>query len=217
MALIRIPERVYPGFDVISKLNKDDIENIAKYFGSISLQLDLNKIEEGLLSYVDEYSAKELFLTILSFSRLLEKKDVDGKDVDIKELSSNLVDSYLKYTNTEMSSSDIGDFKSNILLILSNYDKVGLLGKVQDLQRNNERNFYACELMTDIRIISSESNYSILIHKLSISYSKEGTLKDFYLTLESSDLKELKETIDEAIKNEEKIKEKYNNVFDFVL
>ncbi len=208
---IFIPENVITGFNKIAKLSTHDVEQIADYLKTIIFSSNASKIltkfEDFVSTELNIKDARDIIEAILSFSNL-------EIDKDSEDLSSKLAESFKELYSPDIRTEDFNSLKSNILVLLNNSENIRMSLKASRLTADNSNVYYKSKISSDIRLIfnedlNSKDRRAVLLHNLHISYRSNKKTENFFVTLDLDDLKELKETIERAIKKEEIIKKDY--------
>jgi len=95
--------------------------------------------------------------------------------------------------------------------VLALDDSLGVVAKGISVLQENERLFSECRVLTDFRPIFRENldetpSAGVIVHQLRISYSEGGSTKAFFVTLDGSDLADLKSCIERAQSKEAGLK-----------
>jgi hypothetical protein len=217
MAQIHIPEKVFPGFKILSKIDDSVSTNISDYLKGLPIGIKWDSVAKSIEDMIgNQESSSELTKTILSFSKLL-----DSEDTDVNDLAYNLASSYKELAEPEIKNEDIELLKNNLRKILTSYTAIQGNIKTNRLAYENENILTNSKVITDIRLsfdneISNGNRAGIVLQKLQIEYQSGPKRKEIYLTLDMDDLKKLKSEIDKAIKNEDIIKEDYKSFINFI-
>lgn len=217
MATISIPERVYPGFKIISELDDNQINSLVDYFSKMPVGKDYEEVEQDICQVINITNGEQLLKTIVSFSKL-----VDVDDVNYEDVSNNLTDSFIELKGAKPSKRVIENLRSNLLKILSNYKNLKYTIKTRELASENENNFGDFKLLTDIRLIFNDeiedkNRYAVILHKLSIEFQKNLEIQELQLTVDLDDLKKLRTEIDKAILKDQVIRDDFKDSLNFTM
>lgn len=216
MATISIPERVYPGFEIISQLKDKQLDLIIDYLNSMDVGEQFDIVADNFSKILNNSNGADLLKTIVSFSKL-----VDPEDVNYQDISNNLADSFIEQSGIKHSLAFKNKLKSNLLNILTNYSSLKNTIKSRELASENENNFGDFKLLTDIRLIFNEEiedkdRIGVILHKLTIEYQNNMDVKELHLTLDLSDLNKLKSEIEKAILKDQIIRTDYKDNLKFL-
>jgi len=215
MATISIPERVYPGFKIISELNNAEIDKVIEFINSFNVGEDLETLANELNDLVG-YSKGDLLLqTMLSFSRLIEYDEVNFEDI-----ANNLTQSYFELTGSKKTNNK--RLTDNLVKILSNYKNLKLYVKSRRNSLYNENNLGKSKIFTDIRLvfddeIADKNRIGIILHKLYLEFERNSEDQELHLALDLNDLKKLKHQIEQSILKDELIRNDYKGNLKFIL
>lgn len=219
MARIKIPSSALPGFEAISNLDPVQLDRISQYLITNPVGASLTELHEFLLEFLKASNAREIVNTLVSLSDLLSPPDVD-----LESLSNKLSESYIEQSSTLDNNSQLElkkqNLKNNLFQIFQNATNLKLTLKALDLIGGDNYVFRNSRIVTDIRPVFNddlESNQrnAVIIHYLHIDYINEMP-KKIILSLDLSDLKNLKGIIERAIAKNEIIKKDYQPPFTFL-
>jgi len=150
----------------------------------------------------------------LSFARMSMEKSASEFSADIVEA---LEESEHKPQGLNEHSRD--SFKEHLEKLL-NTPAIRISSKSDELLHQHEHALSKVRVITDIRpVFGGESTdfpeAAVLIHMLKITYIQEDSLKDFFVAMDSNDIKLLRDTLDRAEKKAESLKSILNksNIF----
>ena len=100
--------------------------------------------------------------------------------------------------------------RQRIAKLLSVGGWLAVLAKAQNVRGDQERLFCAARILSDVRPVFGNTPDSIsaavVVHSLNITYHQDGEHKDFYVALDTNDLRNLKKTVERAEKKHETLK-----------
>lgn len=128
----------------------------------------------------------------------------DDKDFSIDEFAE-LVRDKLQQTKSEaytFTKEETLIFETRIKKVFEVRKTIGISSKALDLLTDQSRVFYSCKIVTDIRPVFNDDGSaieaSIIIHNLRIHFGQDNDHKDFYVTLDSRDIQNLRAVLDRA-------------------
>lgn len=215
MPRIRIPDLALPGFKALAELDEEKIQKLSQFLNSLPVGFKMSDLNDYLLSELEVSESRSIVQTLFSFRELLEHRNVN-----FQELSDSLVESY-KDIETEISDEELAILKRNLEIIFQNSNSLKLTLKTKQLRTEDSKVYSDSKVITDIRLIFNddieESNRNgVVIHKLHFEFFENKELNDFFISLDLSELKELKEHIDRAIKKDETIQKDYESTIHFI-
>lgn len=215
MATISIPERVYPGFKIISELNKTEIDNVVHFLNSFNVAEEVETLVNELNELVGHSKGGLLLQTMLSFSRLFEDDEVNFQDI-----ANNLTESYFELTGSKKTNDK--KLTDNLVKILSNYKNLNVSIESRRNSLYNENNLGKSKIFTDIRLIfddeiADKNRIGIILHKLYLEFERNSEFQELHLALNLNDLKKLKHQIEQSILKDELIRNDYKENLKFIL
>lgn len=211
MAKLIIPPAVIGGFKEIAKLNENQINELANYLHTFEVGTKFEELDKFINSKLHVSNSNTLVKTIISFGELLE-----AEDVKYSELAHELRDS-AEQSLQEENISNLDALEFNLVKIFENSKNLKLTVKAYNLLLENSNVYIDGKIISDIRLIFNdnltESNRNgVIIHRLHLNLQNKKDNNDIIITLDSSDLKKLKDVIDRALLKEDIIKEDYENI-----
>jgi hypothetical protein len=216
MSKISIPERVLPGFDILSNLEKSKLNNLIGYLKNIKVGIKFDVLATELEEFFNPKDSNLIVLTLISFSELFE-----NTDRNFNQLAEELATSYVEISNSEINLDTKNKLQNNLLEIFNNCNQLITTLKAKGLAVENENTLTSVKLLSDIRPvfnlkIEEKDRSAIILHKIHLEYQKESESKDIFITLDSDDLRILLKTIERAIKKDQIIRDDYQGVFNFI-
>jgi hypothetical protein len=215
MPKINIPPEVVPGFKAIIRLSKKSLEQISGYLINATVSRDPNEFLEGFDSFIKSKlkikDSKEIVQTISSFVQLATSKN------EYETLTVKLSNSFKELYSPDINEKDFNSLHYNLSEILKSSVNLNLSAKAYNLLRENQNVYSKSKVISDVRIVfnddlESKERHSILVHNLHIKYRSEKQNKEFFLSLDLDDLKDIQEQIERAIKKDKLIKKDYKNL-----
>lgn len=217
MGKYSIPINIRDGFHKIASLSPLEASIISNSLSSAKVGGTYRKIFEEnkeSLSFIPEEDFKRLLTAILSLTKIF----IESKDT-IDVFSKVFADSYLDVTNDKELAKSLNE---NLNIILPAINTIKVTQKARELQVENKNNFSEARIISDIRMVFDDDDmdkkhqYAVIVHHLKFIYfSSENKNKEFYISLDISDLKELQDIVNRAIKKEASIKSK-NHDLEFI-
>ena len=218
--MVRIPEVYESGFINFAQLDEKSSLEIAKLIHEIPVGTSLITF---YALFQEKTSIKEhqfdIASMVYSLGNFFYRKDSSDK-FSKEELIEAF--SYLDHENIKKL---IPSFKRNIDLILSfGIENLKLTAKAIDLKTENDKNYKESRIITDLRMIFNEDwttesfNSAVIIHNFNFSYftPENQSMKNIFLTLDSADLKDLKNKIERAIAKESELKKKVDSIITII-
>lgn len=212
MPEFNIPPEATTGFQSIIDLSTESAKDIATFLANSEISSDINELYKGLDNFIKSTlkieKSKSIVSAIASFAPLM-----DGDNYE--EISESLALSFKDSISPEISVSDFSSLKGNLKSILKALDNVQLSIKAFKLKTESFNIYTKSKIITDVRIIfnkeiDKKSRKAVLVHNLHLKYNSNSETKNFFISLDLIDLKELQEQIERAISKEETIRNDYN-------
>jgi len=93
-------------------------------------------------------------------------------------------------------------FKQRVIKLLGYENSLGTTSKALDVMTEHERILCGARVITDVRSVfadpAEKPTAAVIVHMLKISYHQDGEHKDFYVALDSIDIRKLKEILQRA-------------------
>lgn len=218
--MVKIPEDFELGFINFAKLDEKGISEIGKLIQKIPIGTKPNTFfalfkENTSISE----SQNEIAQMVYSLGNYFYRADSPEKFS-----KEELIEAFSYIDNNETKEL-VPSFARNLELILSyGIDNLKLTSKAYDLITENNKNYKESRILTDIRMIFNEDwtkepiNSAVVIHNLNFSYftPENQSLKNIFISLDSSDLKDLKNKIERAIAKETELKKKFDAVLTII-
>lgn len=214
MADIQIPELYLPGFISLAKLSLVEIKEIVGFVSSVPVGTGGNTFQQMFNQTFVNHADSVLAQTIYSLGSF---NATELKDLDKEQLASQIVRAYIEDAGDEKSE----NLQQNITLILGALGNINSTYKASSLLAENNSNYLSSHIVSDIRLVFNDEIHNtnrnaIVIHHLKINVEENNQRKEYYFSLESSDLLKLKEQIERAEQKDKLIREQYNKVISFI-
>jgi hypothetical protein len=212
MAKLNVPERYRAGVSAIRALDEQSVQ-------AIRAALDGTGRRESEDSTTSLGTPNDLAISALATVPTLRSVDVkriaeaiaalhgvrSSRDVSNEEFAEDVCDAMQALPSDELRlpQAERASFKSKLLTLL-NAEVFSLAAKVFDLATEDERTFCNARIVTDLRpVFGSEieggPKAMVVVHLLKLAYHQRGdSHENFYVSLDASDLKSLRQIIDRA-------------------
>jgi hypothetical protein len=216
MAKYGIPRQVINGFEIINSLQEKDISLLISVLENAKIGEGIRTLSERLAleGSISEDDSLEVIRSLFSMVNIY----VDSKN-SIDKFSEDFIDSY-KFILGIKDVTQLELLKSNITKLIPSFKSVRHTLKAKDLLVENANNFTEARIISDIRIvyddeseIQKKEQIAVVIHNLRITYSDGGNEdKFFHISLDLSDLGDLKESINRALEKDNLIRTKHHEL-----
>ncbi|MFA7381329.1 MAG: hypothetical protein WC150_12795 [Bacteroidia bacterium] len=213
MQKLQIPSDFEIGFKDLVGIEESCFIEIESYIAKTPLGISPSNFILGLIEVNTSRISTNLANVIYSFGELLSKKYTSS----ITELAVELTNAYKKNAPTVNEKL----LEERLIRIFSVSENLILSSKAIELLKENDNVYIDSRIITDIRLVfnnelTSKDKCALIIHNLRLNYLASGGEKEFYLSLDRTDLQKLKETIERAIKKEQHIIEDNLGKFKFI-
>jgi hypothetical protein len=216
MAKYGIPRQLINGFDLIISLRQEDIASLVSILEEAKTGEGIKSISEKLSSQtsLSEDDSIEIMRSIFSMVNIY----ADSKD-SVGKFSEDFISSY-KFSLGIEDAIKLESLKNNITKLLPSFKVIKQTIKAKGLIVENANNFIEARIISDIRIvfdddsdIEKKEQIAVVVHNLRITYSDGGDSdKVFYISLDLSDLSELKDSISRALEKDKLIRIKHHEL-----
>lgn len=220
MLQYQIPKAYLPGFDYLISLESSQLDRIVHFLNEIPVGIGPKSFHNQFLNAFEEDDPKmrQLAMTIYSLGGLFL---TESKTRGIDELIQNLTDSYISQTEQNIKEDQARNFQEYLRRIFSNAHQLFSTYKAFSLLVENNVVFKEAHLITDIRLIFKDDlgnpdRHAIILHQLKIESEENGEERNYFFSLNHSDLLKLKEQIDRSIEKDKLIKESYRSMISFI-
>ena len=201
MAKIRIPEAAVPALQIIATLDDGNFSALIAVFTRAKPTLKpwqfLDQIDSGDIG-ISERTVAEVFDALIG---LYMAKD--GHGVSANEMSEDIGEAVLDIENKEFDFKPVKTKLVERLKVLLGFDKsLAVTAKALDVMTEDERTYCEARILSDVRPVFTASLKSpsgaVIIHNLKISFHSNREHEDFYVAMDTDDLKNLKAAIERA-------------------
>jgi hypothetical protein len=196
LPLLNIPDEDRIGLTLLRDMPED-------LFASVLLELERSPDSTPSVAGIPDERARGLKESIDTMYTIRA-----SADVKIDEFVNDVWDAFREPSSSSAEEQKLKERLTRVLTI----DPLNVAAKAVLLHNESEHDFCEARILTDVRPVfgdDPEANPDALIitHTLKLSYHQTGSkLQEIYLTLGSSDLKELTKVIDRATKKADSIR-----------
>lgn len=208
---IRIPESDLKLYMKFIKVPPGQQDLILQKFSDISPTVTLKSIEILIMKELkyEQKDSQDFIRFLLNFyiNYFFFKGTIEEFNEEVIIPSFILAKSKLK-----IEEKDFNKIKSITEKILSLDKTIGIISKISYLSDENPNHYLTSHLITDLRYIfyndpTEIPDYALIKHTLKLNYFSNKKLQEIFITLDTEDLKELKNNIKRAIKKEKSLRE----------
>jgi hypothetical protein len=203
MPRFTIPEQYADGLAALRRLPDNVVQNFVAALSTVPPSLNKATLVTSISSSVASVSQgeiEEMVVTVISLYRALDSSD-SSTDLFVEGICDAMADSKRKDLTFD-GLSDRARFKARLTELLD-IDSFGVASKALSLKNECDHLFCVGRILTDARPVYSDDvsappRAALILHTLRLAYHKTNDLKEFYITFDDSDLKELRELLDRA-------------------
>lgn len=197
-----IPRRYESGFAKLRQLEQHSLQMLSTALRDAPPTMDatdLTKILGGKVDTIPRDDLAEIAHSLLSLTSL--QADFETSTASV----ADAIASAMERSDSEklrLPKEDRERFKSILTDLLSS-NALQIAGKARSLQFEDEHVFQDARIVTDIRPVFGDSIQespvgAILVHKLKLTYLRNKQLEDFFIELDSRDVRILRGLLDRA-------------------
>lgn len=216
MAKYQIPEPFQPGFEHILKLNDKQVKEISNTLKKLPVGTGPKTFQNIIIKSLKVEGSVFIARTLFSLGGLLV---TDG--ASLSELANDITDALNITRKTVLTDKEKDKLIKNLVEIFNNCNNLKNTFKAIDLLSENGQIFKEARIITDVRLvfnddISSQNRNAVVLHQLKMEYLQNDIIKDFFISLDNTDLIKLRSQVDRAIEKEAQIRNSYNNNITFI-
>ena len=210
MAKIQIPKPIEIGLAELFNLSDDVRLQLISEMSKLEPTLKPKSLTADIKAKLRVVTAQDIESVVntiasLSFARMSMEKPVSEFSADIVEALEES-----EHKPQGLNENSRGSFVAHLAELLD-IPAIRISSKSDELLHQHEHALSKVRIITDIRpVFGGESTNSpeaaVLIHMLKITYIEEEGLKDFFVAMDSNDIKSLREALDRAEKKAESLK-----------
>lgn len=203
MALLRIPEPYREGLGKIIKLSETSVNEFILAIKEIQPTLQHKDFVASLASKIKSINPNdldEIVRTLIAFCKVRETRDVPVPEFaeDIVQAVGQFKDGAFKFTNDEGLT-----FKKNLTKLLELEEgSLGIIAKAQQVLTDHEHTFLDARIITDVRSVFGKQldrpAAAAIVHMLKIAYISGHEEKEFFVALDTGNIKKLRKLLDRA-------------------
>lgn len=210
MARFQIPEFLFEGFEMLMRMEEEQIQSLANIIDKLPLGISVQDFEKEIKAQgILPDSNPSFSALIYNLGSIL----LDNEE-NAAEISEDLVSGFVQSTRREFSSQEEDRLKNYLSIILSHSDRLKKITKINRILSETPLSYNGSRIMTDIRLVFEEdmdANHKsgLIIHQLKIEYLENYKSKSLFFTMKANDLEQLAEVINRALQKESIIKNQY--------
>ena len=201
---LRVPRQDQRAFAHFVMLESEDMAALVKALQSAPPCLSSKELATNIQQQVqiDPKRLRGLVGVVLGLFGAYSAADVSLADFveDVIDLARRTLES------DEAKKVDWGTLKKYLVKLFSLEDSLGVTSKALGVMIQNQHVYSEARVLSDIRAIfkphSEEPVAAVIVHNLRIAYQEGEASREFYVAMDSNDLRDMKKHIDRAITKE---------------
>ena len=212
MPFLKIPEEDKAGFAKLLRLSDEAIEAVVSACREIRPKLFAENLTIELIPKVKVVPPEDIAgiidslwgLLVSGFHHdLLPDQIADDVVQALQSLDDNEIKSLINESNAER-------FKQRFIRLLT-IETLVVGAKALGVLQENHNSFSSARILTDIRPVfglnvSDAPRAAVILHMLNLTYNQSGEIKEFFVALDTTDVKALREVLDRADTKSESLK-----------
>jgi hypothetical protein len=202
MEQITIPEGAYPAIQKLAHLSAEDF----RVFLSALKRAKPAATPTLFWKHVAEHSPQIKTSIIKMIVNELFSMNYAFEDMDLStsEIAQSVAEAAFSEQSDEfpIDEADRDILKDRLAKLFVLKSSLGLTSKALGLLTDAKCLFYTARLLTDIRPIFNDKGdaveATVILHNLILHYGEDGDHKDFFITLDTNDIKVLRSVLDRA-------------------
>jgi len=210
MASVTIPESAYPAIQALVHLSSEEFELLLNELAQADAAATPYQFAEQIAAKSQRMKASTVKVIVNELFKLISFKEDSGKT--LPDFASSIANSALAIASKDFAfNEDNRDvLRDRLIRIFEAKGPLALSAKALDLLTDAQNLFFSAKMLSDIRPVFSEdgtvAEATVLVHHLLIHYRNGNDHKDFFVTLDNNDLKQLRGVLDRAERKEATLK-----------
>jgi hypothetical protein len=200
---IELPDEALVDLRRIAGLEEGLFSRLLNAIGESQPALNVSKLAASIVTKVEGITIADLRSTLIATINLHSMRVRSPHPTSVEEHVNRVVRSPLVEKAKGFSQQNKATLRDRLKRLLSLDAAIGVTAKAQSVMVDQDHTFCNVRILTDIRPIFSESgeaSAAVIIHNLRIGYHQDSKHQDFYVALDTDDIKKLKEAIERAEK-----------------
>ena len=200
MPEITIPESAYPAIRSLSQLSAEDFKTLLKALEQAKpaaaphlFWKHVAKLATTISPSIIEIIVDELFAMHLA---------LEVAPISTEQFAKKLSDDVFSEQKLPIDETDRDILKDRLTKLFELKASLGLTAKALDILTDAQHLFYTAKILTDIRPVFNEEGKvieaAVIVHNLLIHYGDAGDHKNFFVNMDTDDIKQLRAVLDRA-------------------
>lgn len=200
MAALRIPDHYQPGFKLLISISDEVFQALLAALSEKRPLLHLKELTDFISNEVvgiPRDDLKEITEVLISLYSLQDYLSITA---------SRMVDSAYKAAKNvfqDLPDEELERFKTRLTELLRVDEVISAHSKANNVLLDHERAFMRARILTDIRPVFKSKVVeppvgAVIVHMLKIEYREGDDRKEFFVALDTTDIRKLKEILERA-------------------
>ena len=211
MATLQVPEQYYPGFEILVTLNDDEVAKLIEALEKVTPTLMPSTLASQITAHVRRLGtedAKNVITAILSIYNLLDRQSMTADEVSA-EIGKAIAE---EQEIPKPANWQVDKFTATLNRYLNIGGHLSIVAKAAGVMLAHDRIFGAAKVLSDIRPVFGSGavekpTAAVIVHTLRLSYHENDQHKEFFVTLDTQDVRTLRKILDRADEKTVKLKE----------
>jgi uncharacterized protein (DUF1778 family) len=202
MPEITIPESAYPAIQSLAHLSEEDFRAFLSALERAKPAATPNLFSKHVAEHAPQINSSTIKMIVNElFSMNYAFGDVD---ISTAEIAQSVAEAAFSEQSEEfpIDETDRDILKDRLEKLFALKASLGLTSKAVGLLTDAEHLFFTAKILTDVRPIFNEEGdvveATVILHNLVLHYGESGDHRDFVVTLDTNDIKALREVLDRA-------------------
>lgn len=200
MSQLHIPDTQLNGLQALLSLDESAFQKAIERISATQPTVTFSKLVHELSKQLS--IPRESVLLLLS--TLIALHEVSQNSLVLPDqLSKDVADALSEKRNLQAEEKE--RLRARVEYSLQKTDSLGTLAKARNVLTDNQRTFLECRILSDIRAVyttspEAEPGAAVILHTLKLVYWQNFQKEEFFVTLDTEDLKSLRATLERAEK-----------------
>ncbi|MEA5579025.1 hypothetical protein [Anabaena sp. UHCC 0451] len=203
MKSLKIPQPYQFGIKLIIEIDEPIFDRLLSAITEVHPFVDIASLALKISPKIEEIpinDLEEILRAIRSFYSLRTQENLKNT-----EIITGLIDAVSSdETFSELSSEELENFEKRLTKLLAIDGSISISSKAITLLQEYDHIFSSSRIVNDIRPIFKPENEkeiagALIVHTLKIAYQDAGDLREFYVALDSADVKNLQEQLSQCL------------------
>ncbi len=200
MASVDIPKSAYPAIQKLVGLSQTHFDTLLEALSRATPALGRSNFWSHVASLVPQIEEAAVKTIVNEVIEMAEGMDI--LDMGIDDFATAITESAVAAKELRLSKADEQLLKERLSKLFAGRKGLSITLKAMGVMVDQDRIFYNARILTDVRPVFDEKgetvDAAVIVHNLRIHYGQDGDHKDFYVSLDTGDIAELREVLDRA-------------------